>query len=92
MADQQQRLSRRKFLAGAAAGTCVIALGAGAQDKPQPGLRKRTRQEVRYQNEPYLGRTCSRCVLYQGDGVCVILDDAVSPDGWCNQWVPNTMG
>jgi hypothetical protein len=92
MAEERQRLSRRRFLAGAAAGTCVITLGAGAEDKPQPGLRRRTREEVRYQNEPYLGRTCSRCVLYQGDGVCVILDGAVSPNGWCNQWVPNTMG
>ncbi|MGH8631395.1 MAG: twin-arginine translocation signal domain-containing protein [Burkholderiales bacterium] len=80
MTQQRQRLSRRKFLAGAAAGTCVIALGAGAQDKPQPGLRKRSREHVRYQNEPYLGRTCSRCVLYQGDGACVILDGAVSPN------------
>jgi anaerobic selenocysteine-containing dehydrogenase len=90
--SKQQRLSRRKFLGAAAAGASVIALGAGAQDKPQPGLRKRSREQVRYQNEPYLGRTCSRCVLYQGDGICVILDGAVSPNGWCNQWVPNTMG
>lgn len=92
MGRQRQRLSRRKFLAGAATGTCMLALSAGAQDKAKPGLRKRSREQVRYQNEPFLGRTCSRCVLYQGDGVCVILDGAVSPNGWCNQWVPNTMG
>jgi hypothetical protein len=92
MADARHRVSRRGFLLGAAAGACTAALSAGAQNKPQPGLRKRSREEVRYQNEPYLGRTCSRCVLYQGDGVCVILDGAVSPQGWCSQWVPNTMG
>ncbi len=86
------RLSRREFLVATALGAGAVASGAVAQNKPQPGLRKRTREEVRYQNEPYLGRTCSRCVLYQGDGVCVILDAAVSPEGWCNQWVPNTMG
>jgi len=92
MAKQRQPLSRRRLLVGVAAGACAVVLRAGAQDKPQPGLRKRSREEVRYQNEPYLGRTCSRCVLYQGDGVCVILDGAVAPNGWCTQWVPNTMG
>jgi hypothetical protein len=92
MNEPRRRLSRRGFLLAAAAGACGVASYAGARNKPQPGLRKRTREEVRYQNEPYLGRTCSRCVLYQGDGVCVILDGAVSPDGWCTQWVPNTMG
>jgi hypothetical protein len=92
MALEKRRVSRRAFLTGVATGACGFALIAGAQTKPQPGLRKRTREEVRYQNEPYLGRTCSRCVLYQGEGVCVILDGAVSPNGWCSQWVPNTMG
>lgn len=92
MPEARRGLSRRVFLLSAAAGACAAAVPAGAQNKPQPGLRKRSREEVRYQNEPYLGRTCSRCVLYQGDGVCVILDGAVSPEGWCTQWVPNTMG
>lgn len=88
----EQGFSRRRFLLVAAACAGGIAGRARAQTKPLPGLRKRTREEVRYQNEPYLGRTCAKCVLYQGDGVCVILDGAVSPNGWCTQWVPNTMG
>jgi hypothetical protein len=86
-----QRISRRVFLI-ATLSACAMTSAARARDKPLPGLRKRSREEVRYQNEPYLGRTCSRCVLYQGDGACVILDGAVSPEGWCTQWVPNTMG
>jgi len=55
-------------------------------------MRIRTREEVGYRDEPYLGRTCSRCVLYAGDGKCVILSEPVNPAGWCTQWVPNTMG
>jgi len=90
MTQRGRGLSRRRFLVATAVGACVSI--ANAQNKPEPGLRKRSREEVRYQNEPYLGRTCARCVLYQGDGMCVILDGAVSPNGWCNQWVPNTMG
>jgi hypothetical protein len=92
MSHRDPKLTRRRFIMLATAGVGAIASMAAAQDKPLPGLRKRTREEVRYQNEPYLGRMCSRCVLYQGEGVCVILDGAVSPQGWCTQWVPNTMG
>jgi len=92
MSQGKTNIGRRQFLIATTVGACVLSRAAEGQDKPLPGLRKRSREEVRYQNEPYLGRTCSRCVLYQGDGVCVILDGAVSPEGWCTQWVPNTMG
>lgn len=90
---------RRVFLARAAAAAGLASLPGistaqqrGPDGRYKPEFRKRTREEVQYQAEPYLGRTCSKCVLYQGNGVCVILADAVSPNGWCNQWVPNTMG
>lgn len=84
---------RLAVAAGAAAlPTVSAAQERGPDGRYKPELRKRSREDVQYRDEPYLGRTCSRCVLYQGDGVCVILTDAVSPQGWCNQWVPNTMG
>lgn len=90
---------RRMFLlrAAASAGALGLARVSSAQQRGpdgryKPEFKKRTREEVKYQAEPYLGRTCSKCVLYQGDGECVILADAVSPNGWCDQWVPNTMG
>jgi len=71
-----------------------LPLAAVAVERPKPKdpFRKRTREEVQYQAEPYLGRSCAQCVLYQGHGVCVILEGAVSPNGYCNQWVPNTAG
>ena len=76
----------------AAALLVPAAVRAVERPKPKDPLRKRSREEVQYQDEPYLGRSCARCVLYQGHGVCVILEDPVSPDGWCNQWVPSTAG
>ena len=86
--------SRRVFLRQCvAASLCLPALAAAVErPKPKDPFRKRSREEVQYQAEPYLGRSCAQCVLYQGHGVCVILEDAVSPDGYCNQWVPNTAG
>ena len=81
---------RRKLLTAVIA--CATAAMMPVLAEQKPGLRIRTREEVGYRDEPYLGRNCSRCVLYQGDGKCVILSEPVSANGWCTQWVPNTMG
>jgi hypothetical protein len=94
MPGKPESASRRALLRAACTlgAAAVVAPQAMSQTKPPDGLRVRTREEVGYQNEPYLGRTCAKCVLYQGHGKCVILSEAVSPNGWCKQWVPNTMG
>jgi len=86
--------SRRYFLHQCVTATLFLpALAAGVErPKPKDPFRKRSREEVHYQAEPYLGRSCAQCVLYQGHGVCVILEGAVSPNGYCNQWVPSTAG
>jgi high potential iron-sulfur protein len=97
MKNNKPSMPRRALLKGAAmlATTLAVTPLAAQQNrkKPQqPGMRIRTREEVGYRDEPYLGRTCSKCVLYAGDGKCVILSEPVSAEGWCTQWVPNTVG
>ena len=78
------------LLGGAALGT---ALEAGAQDaKPKAVLKKYSKERVGYRDQPYEGRTCAKCVLYAGDGNCAIVEGQVSPDGWCMQWTPATIG
>ena len=86
--------NRRRFLRRCVAVSLSLPAVAAAVERPKPKdpFRKRSREEVHYQAEPYLGRSCSQCVLYQGHGVCVILEGAVSPNGYCDQWVPNTAG
>jgi ABC-type sugar transport system substrate-binding protein len=91
MKDKPVVHARRRLLTAVVACAGAAMASAAAQQKPG-GMRIRTREEVGYRDEPYLGRTCSRCVLYQGDGKCVILSEPVSANGWCTQWVPNTMG
>ncbi|MGD8790830.1 MAG: hypothetical protein PVH05_15245 [Burkholderiales bacterium] len=85
---------RRRFLGRCVAASLSLPVVAAAVERPKPKdpFRKRSREEVHYQAEPYLGRSCAQCVLYQGHGVCVILEGAVSPNGYCDQWVPNTAG
>jgi hypothetical protein len=59
---------------------------------PPSGLKKRSKESVGYRDFPYENRTCAKCMLYIGDGDCVIIDGKVSVDGWCNQWTPPTIG
>ncbi|MEK9964187.1 MAG: high-potential iron-sulfur protein, partial [Betaproteobacteria bacterium] len=95
MKNKKVNNSRRKitqYLAGLPI-ICIAPVASAAKKRPAPKpFRKRTREEVKYQNEPYIGRACAKCMLYQGNGLCVILDDAVSPNGWCSEWTPGTVG
>lgn len=92
------RPSRRGVLKAAAsvggAALLLRALDGTAQQqfKPKPGLTKRSKEKVGYRDEPYEGRACAKCVLYVGHGECVIVEGEVSPNGWCVQWTPATMG
>ena len=90
------RVPRRRLLRYLVSGiAAVLALPAHANDaktKPPAGLKKRSRESVRYRDFPFEKRTCAKCMLYVGDGECVIIDGKVSPEGWCNQWTPPTIG
>jgi hypothetical protein len=65
---------------------------SSAQQKPKATLKKRSKEAVGYRDEPYAGRSCAKCVLYSGHGECVLVEGEVSPNGWCLQWTPATMG
>jgi hypothetical protein len=68
------------------------AMESAAQQKPKATLKKRSKEAVGYRDEPYEGRSCAKCVLYSGHGECVLVEGEVSPNGWCLQWTPATMG
>jgi hypothetical protein len=90
-------VSRRVLLKTAALYGIISALPALGEDqpasqKPQLQLQKRSKESVKYQDIPYLGRSCAKCMLYTGEGRCALIEGTVSPDGWCNQWIPPTLG
>ena len=90
MTDDNAR-ARRRFLGGALLAAGAAALGCpGRQGLAQ--MKKYSKEQVGYRDEPYLGRTCAKCVLYVGHGECAIVEGKVSPNGWCMQWTPATMG
>jgi uncharacterized low-complexity protein len=92
------RPSRRGLLTTALSlgGAALLAgaLDGAAQQEPKPKatLKKRSKEKVGYRDEPYEGRSCGKCVLYAGHGECVLVEGEVSPDGWCVQWTPATIG
>ncbi len=87
MPDSSFKPSRRRVVMMlAAAGGALTAAAARAQSK------KYSKERVGYRDQPYEGRTCAKCVLYNGHGECAIVEGEVSADGWCLQWTPATMG
>jgi hypothetical protein len=96
MSARTLRPSRRRVVLAAMSvgGAALLArvLDSNAQQKPKATLKKRTKEAVGYRDEPYDGRSCAKCVLYSGNGECVLVEGEVSPNGWCLQWTPATMG
>jgi hypothetical protein len=80
---------RRALIRGAAllGWFAAVPVAVSAEER-----KKRSKESVGYRDFPYEGRTCSRCLLYAGNGVCVIVEGEVSENGWCTQWAPLTMG
>ncbi|HZR04048.1 MAG TPA: high-potential iron-sulfur protein [Burkholderiales bacterium] len=87
--DSKFGLARRRFCAFAVACAAPIVSLSAAE---AAGRKKYAKERVGYRDEPYQGRTCATCVLYVGHGECAIVEGAISPQGWCTQWTPATMG
>jgi High potential iron-sulfur protein len=96
MSSRKYQPSRRQMLQSLATGILgLFSLNTRGEEKkmsPPAGLKKRPREKFKYQDSPVDGRSCARCMLYFGNGQCAIIEGEVSPDGWCNQWVPPTVG
>jgi len=96
MSARTMRLSRRRLLLAALSMSGGVLLArapeSAAEQKPKATLKKRSKEAVGYRDEPYEGRSCAKCVLYSGHGECVLVEGEVSPNGWCVQWTPATMG
>jgi high potential iron-sulfur protein len=88
-----ENFRRRLLKQGAALIGGILAFPIlAAEEKPSfKGLRKRSKESVGYRDFPYERRTCSKCVLYVGEGECVIVEGKVDLNGWCTQWTPGTM-
>ena len=86
-----RRTTLRRLLA-ACLGWVGVAPLAYADSPPSGGMKKRTKLSVKYTDHSENNRTCSNCILYTGDGQCVVVEGEVALGGWCTSWAPTTMG
>jgi hypothetical protein len=84
--------ARRRALLMLGVAGALVSTGTPAAEQRPGSMKKYTKERVGYRDEPYQGRTCAKCVLYNGHGECAIVEGEVSVNGWCIQWTPATMG
>ena len=81
-----ERISRRGLLSGTAlalgaAATAAVASQANAQEKlPQA--------DAKYQATPKGDLHCDGCVNFQPPNGCKFVQGEISPNGWCQLFVP----
>ena len=77
-------VTRRRFLDRimmTVAGGAVLMI-AGTQDAEA----KVSKMAAKYRGSAYMGKSCSGCKRYQGNGKCSQVAGSVSPGGYCKYY------
>jgi len=76
----QSGVSRRQLLRSAAvmAGGAAAALAASS-----PAQAKMAQKTAGYQDTPKGDQSCANCSLFKPPASCILVDGAISPNGWC---------
>jgi hypothetical protein len=84
--QDRQRISRRAALAGTA-----LALGAASAAlvvRPAAAQQKIGQALANYQATPKGNDRCGLCSNFQTPSGCKFVDGTISPNGWCQLFVP----
>ncbi len=57
---------------------------AGAQ------TTKLSHDAAKYQDKPNHGQQCSKCVHFEAPNHCKLVQDPISPNGWCTLYTPKS--
>jgi hypothetical protein len=73
-------ISRRELLRGAA-----VSVGGAAAilATVSPAQAKMAQKAAGYQDTPKGDQTCANCALFKAPAACILVDGAISPNGWC---------
>jgi hypothetical protein len=83
-----QRISRRVVLTGTA-----LALGAAAAAtavSQATAQEKISQADAKYQGGAKGDQRCDGCMLFQPPNTCKVVQDEISPSGWCQLFVKKT--
>ena len=89
--SRQGQFSRRFLLKSAplVAGA-VASLGAAGNIDKAYAQTKLTHAVAKYQDSPHGNQQCSNCVNFEPPHSCKIVQDPISPNGWCQFYGPKT--
>jgi len=86
--NNRRCVSRRSLLASAA-----LSLGAAtavAVVSPAAAQQKISQADAKYQTTPKGDQRCEVCVNFQPSNGCKFVDGDISPNGWCQLFIPKT--
>ncbi|HET7413147.1 MAG TPA: high potential iron sulfur protein [Pararhizobium sp.] len=81
------KLSRRSLLKGVPILTGAV-VAAAALPKAALAKAKLSHSASQYQDSPKNGQKCSGCSQFQPPSSCKIVQDPISPNGWCKFYQP----
>ena len=59
-----------------------------ADSAASAATKKVSQASVQYRSQPKGEQTCGRCMHFlAGSNTCKLVDDQISPEGWCILWV-----
>jgi hypothetical protein len=87
MAGQSALLSRRALLRCAAGAAGSAAILCGEPDRAGAVI-KISKAAVAYQDQPSGDKECRKCAQFQPPASCKLVDGAISPQGYCQLFVP----
>ena len=89
--SRQGQLSRRSLLKSTplVAGA-VASLGVAGTMNKANAQTKLTHAVAKYQDTPHGNQQCSNCANFEPPSACKIVQDPISPNGWCQFYGPKS--
>lgn len=83
------RLTRRKLLALAVAGTgAVVVTAVAVRSSPVEAASQISQKSVGYRDTPMGKSRCDNCKQWQPPAACKLVAGAIAPAGWCSIYAP----
>jgi hypothetical protein len=84
------KLSRRSVLKGAALLASAALTAEIVPSKEALAQQKASQEAMQYHDKPNGDKRCSNCLSFIPSGSCMIVEGAVSPNGYCLAWAKKT--
>jgi hypothetical protein len=88
MVHSTGQLARRWLLQRVLGAIGALVLFYGPP-RPAIAVIKISQKAVAYQDHPEGDKRCDKCIQFQPPNACKMVDGSISPNGYCQLFVPN---